>query len=148
MVRAKDFWNYLCTELRYTFFSGIPCLNLKILYDGMSSKVMHYIPAVDINTALGISSGVCISGIKSGIILHINELYDLLRTYNHFNKLYKVPILFIIYCEKDGMKMLSSNRIPYVILNDDFKSSLNKINNKLENKKVPCALVIREDMFK
>jgi len=148
MVKAKDFWGDLCNELKYTFFSGIPCLELKSLYDHMNSKIMHYIPAVDVNTALGLASGIYISGIKSGIILHIDGLYDLLNTYNNFNKLYEIPVLFIIYCGEKGPRILSSNKIPYIMLNNDFKSRLNKINSRLEKEKIPCALVIKEDMIK
>jgi len=38
--------NVLIAGLNYRFFAGVPCKELKPLYESMSTKFMHYIPAV------------------------------------------------------------------------------------------------------
>ena len=147
MVKAKEFWDYLCNTLEYRFFSGVPCLEFKELYNTMTSDIMHYIPAVNVNTALGIASGVGVSGVKSGVIFHIKELYDLLNNYHNFNKKYEISVLFIVYCGENDLKILTSNKIPYVIMTDDFETKLKKITNKVEKEKNPCVLVVKEGIF-
>jgi hypothetical protein len=151
MVKAKEFWDYLCNDLSYRFFAGVPCIEFKNLYNAMSSKIMHYIPAVDINTALGIASGVSITsintGIKSGIVFHSRELYNLIANYNNFNILYEIPVLFIMYSNIDDFKILSSNKISYVILDDNFKNKLNRVIKKMEKEQKPCVLVVKEGIF-
>ncbi len=147
MVKVKDFWNYLCNSLGYRFFAGIPCLEFKALYDTMTSDMMHYIPAVNINIALGIASGVNVSGIKSGIIFHIRELYDLLNNYHNFNKKYEIPVLFIVCCGDEDLKIFTANRIPYVTMDDDFEVKLKRIINRMGREKTPCALVIKGEIF-
>ena len=147
MVKAKDFWDYLCNVLDYRFFAGIPCLGFKPLYDSMNSKIMHYVPAVNINVALGLASGMYVSGIKSGILLHINELYNLLGDYYNFNKLYEIPVLFIVYCNDENLSVLSSNKISYITLTDEFKPKLKNIVNKLEKGLVPHALIVKEGII-
>lgn len=147
MVKAKDFWEYLCNTLEYRFFAGVPCLEFKKLYNAMTSEIMHYIPAVNINTALGMASGVDVSGTKSGIIFHIRELYYLLNDYKKFNKIYEIPVLFIVYCDEEDLKLLVSNKIPYTIMRDNFETQLKRITNKMEKEKAPCALVIKEEIF-
>ena len=147
MVKAKDFWNYLCNTLEYRFFAGVPCLEFKKLYDTMTSEIMHYIPAVNINTALGMASGVNVSGIKSGIIFHIRELCYLLNDYNNFNKIYEIPVLFIVYSNEEDLNLLTSNKIPHTTMKDDFETQLKRITNKMEKEKAPCALIIKEEIF-
>ena len=43
MVKAKEFWNYLCGELGYKFFSGVACPGLSPLYKEMDSKIKEKI---------------------------------------------------------------------------------------------------------
>jgi siroheme synthase len=99
MVKAKEFWNYLCNELDYRFFSGVPCLGLKPLYDEMSSKFMHYIPAANEKIALGLVSGAWLSGTKGAVLMDYGNLGDINKLLSAFNEKYKVPALIIIYDE-------------------------------------------------
>ncbi len=45
------------------------------------------------------------------------------------------------------LKVLTSNKIPYVTMNDNFEGQLKKITNKMEKEKEPCALVVKEEIF-
>lgn len=148
MVKAKEFWDYLCNDLNYRFFSGTPFPEFKELYSTMSSDFMHYVPSVNVNTALGLACGVSVSGMKSGVLLHIKDVYDLLNTYHNFCVKYEIPVLLIVYYN-DDLKILSSNKISYTSIDENnFKTRLNTIIKKLENKKIPHAIVIKGEVVK
>lgn len=100
MVKAKDFWEYLCNELDYRFFSGVPCEGLKPLYDNMSPEFMHYIPAVNEKTALGLVNGARLAGTKSAVLMHGDNIIDVINLLLSFNKEYEVPALIICYDEE------------------------------------------------
>ena len=149
MVKAKEFWNYLCNVLEYRFFAGVPCNELKPLYRTMKFDFMHYIPTTNESVALGIASGVWMSGMKSGIMLHVSEAYTVLKYYIDFNKMYNVPILLLIgYSDDADLKKLSHCKISYRALTDDYEKQLKFITNKLGKEKIPCALVIKEGVLK
>jgi hypothetical protein len=97
MVTAKEFWEYLCEDLNYRFFAGVSCKGLKPLYDKMSSKFMHYVPAVDERVAVGVVTGARLAGIKGAVLMRGNNILDILNLLISFNKKYKVPILIICY---------------------------------------------------
>jgi sulfopyruvate decarboxylase TPP-binding subunit len=99
MIKAKEFWNVLCKDLDYKFFSGVATSYLKPLYKAMDSDIMHYVPAADESVALGLASGAHLSGVKSGIIIDMNFMSDLFRQLE-FNKEFKIPILIIGYSDK------------------------------------------------
>ena len=100
MVKAKDFWSYLCEELDYRFFAGVVCEGLKPLYDTMDSRFMHYIPAVNEKVALGLVNGARIAGVKGAVLMSANYLLDVSNSLISFNKQYEVPALIICYDEE------------------------------------------------
>lgn len=100
MVKAKDFWDYLCNELDYRFFAGVPCKGLKFLYDNMNPEFMHYIPAANERIALGLVSGAWLAGVKGALFMDGNNIMDIMNLLLSFNKKYKVPALIICYDEK------------------------------------------------
>lgn len=152
MVKAKAFWQYLCEELNYRFFAGVPHINLKPLYDGMSSEIMHYIPAVRESTALGIVSGAYLVGVKGGIFLYVEEFEDLLKWLRRFNLKNKIPLLIFVYDDKDDnigfYDILSSYKIPYVFLKKNFEKTLKEISDKSEKLSIPGVVIIREGVLK
>jgi len=150
MVKAKDFWEYLCNELEYRVFSGVPCLGFKPLYDNMNSDIMHYIPAVKEDIALGIMSGAALSGWKTGIFLHIDEAYSVLNWLEKFNLEYKVPLMVFIYKDEDNTllnKFISMNKINKISLGDGFKRQLKTLNSKIEDTLSPGIVFIGKDLL-
>jgi sulfopyruvate decarboxylase TPP-binding subunit len=147
MVKAKEFWQYLCEGLNYRFFAGVPHINLKPLYDGMSSEIMHYIPAVRESTALGIVSGAYLAGVKGGIFLYVEEFEDLLKWLRRFNLKNKIPLLIFVYDDKDDnigfYDILSSYKIPYIFLKDNFEKRLKEISDKSEKLSIPGVVIIK-----
>ena len=62
MVKAKELWKHLCEELNYKLFAGVPCLGLNNLYKVINKSDMVYIQAANERIALGVVSGVLLSG--------------------------------------------------------------------------------------
>lgn len=100
MVKAKDVWDILCNEFDYRFFSGVAHSKFKLLYKTMDSSMMHYVPAVDEVSALGIVSGARIAGHKSGIIIDSKFASDIIRVLE-FNSKFKIPVLIITGDDND-----------------------------------------------
>ena len=140
MVKAKDFWNYLCDELNYRFFSGVACPGLLPLYKEMNPDIMHYVPAANERIALGMVSGAAISGFKGGILIDMRFRYDFSSLFK-FNINYKIPLLIIGYGDAEDKLMYD---FPDTLLGSDYKKSLKKITSKLESKLVPGLIVIGE----
>ena len=91
MVKAKDFWNYLCEELDYRFFAGVACPGLSPLYKKMDSKFMHYIPAVNEKIGLGLVSGAYMAGYKGALLMDMEFAYDI-TSFIRFNVNNRIPL--------------------------------------------------------
>lgn len=140
MVKAEEFWEYLCNELDYRFFTGVPCEGLKPLYDKMSPDFLHYVPAVNEKVALGMASGASLSGVKSGVLINVNNIYTIYDPLFNFVNEYKIPFLILAYNES-GRKIELG--IPKSELKDDkFNNKLKILSEKSENLQVPGVLYI------
>ena len=95
MVKARDFWQFICTKLGYKFFSGVPTAGLKPLYDTMNSEIMHYVPTVDDTISLGLVSGAFLSGYKGAILIAPDNIDNVMSQYKKFNEEFNIPTLFI-----------------------------------------------------
>ena len=151
MVKAKEFWNYLCEELDYRFFAGVPCLGLKPLYDTMSSKFMHYIPATNEKMALGLVSGANIANVKSAMLMDSKNILDISSLLISFNKEYKVPALVICYDEEYywtkkhsyvSNLLLANFNVIHIDDKDTFEESLKYITGKIEKENKPGIFFI------
>ena len=143
MIEAKDFWEYLCVDLDYRLFAGVPCIGLKCLYDKMDPRIMHYIPAAEENIALGLVSGAFLAGMKGGILIDIKNLHNILNSLCNFNLKYNIPFLVIAYAEDVKFnKILSMYKIPCRNLSNNFKRDLKYITNKSEKFYIPGLITI------
>lgn len=145
MVKAKDFWDYLCNELDYRFFSGVPCDGFKLLYDTMSVDFMYYVPAVNERVALGMSSGAQLAGTKSAILIDIDNVYTVYNNLFNFNNTYKIPVLIIAYKSKDSNINID---IPHKEMSEiRFKPGLKKFIETMETEEIPGVFVIKEGIL-
>jgi sulfopyruvate decarboxylase TPP-binding subunit len=141
MVKATDFWEYLCNKLNYRFFSGIPCVGLDPLYNKMSSEFMHYIPAVSIQIAIGLTNGAFLSGVKSAVLSNTSHICKLDLDFNLKNS---IPLLLITSSKE---KPMLRKEIYNLDLTDDLEKCLDKIYRHLETKLKPGVLFIEEGML-
>lgn len=148
-MKVKEFWELLCEELDYRFFTGVPSLELKGIYDKMSSKLMYYVPATRENVALGMANGVALSGIYSAVFIDADRAHNLMDWLNSFNLEYKVPIL-IIASEREensiAKKLFSMYKIPYRTLKN--ASDIRQITNKIRKSNRPGVLIVGEGAVK
>jgi hypothetical protein len=139
MIKAKDFWNYLCEELDYRFFAGVACPGLSPLYKKMNSKLMHYIPAVNEKIGLGLVSGAYMAGYKGGLLMDMSFAYDL-TSFIKFNINNRIPLLVIGYGDKDS---LLTYDFPSEFINSQtFEKKIKKVAAASESEKIPGLVVI------
>lgn len=143
MVKAKDFWNFVCEELNYRFFSGVACEGLQPLLKAMKPEFMHYVPAANERLALAMASGAKVGGFKGGILISGHFLSDLMTIINDLNLEYKIPVLIIAYVENNEELPL---KIPKAKLNkqnsDGYKEVLLSSLKQSEKKNIPVLLAI------
>lgn len=147
MMDTKGFWNYLCVDLGYRFFSGVPCKGLKQLYDTMDAEIMYYVPAVDERTALRIASGVALSGDKAGVLMHASYIENIRDTVR-FNDIYEVPILFIVYEDREVIAPYNVVRADVGLGNNTFEKVLKRVDNYINKYRKSKMLVITEGDLK
>ena len=92
-MKGKDFWIKLCNELGYKFFTGVPTTDLKVLYDAMTTDILHYIPTINAQIAVGIASGMIFTG-KKAVVLMPSEAFKVFRPMK--NMFINLPLLFIV----------------------------------------------------
>jgi sulfopyruvate decarboxylase TPP-binding subunit len=145
MVKAKEFWNFICNDLDYRFFAGIPCPGLNPLYKTMSPEFMHYIPAANERLALGLVSGAYLSGLKGGILIDMRYAYDLTSLLN-FNIVHRIPFLAIACAHGQTFESLVYD-FPKTKLSDNYKKDISKMVSKLESESVPGLIRIEEGIL-
>jgi hypothetical protein len=141
MVKATDFWEYLCNKLDYRFFSGIPCLGLDPLYNKMSPEFMHYVPAISIQIAVGLVNGASLAGVKAAVLSDINHVSRLDLDFNLNNSL---PLLIITSSEE---KPALRKEVYNMALTEDLEMCLDKISKHMETKLKPGVLFIKEGLL-
>jgi len=144
MVKAKDFWKFLCKELNYRFFAGVACKGLAPLYKTMKPDFMHYIPTANERLALGLVSGAYVGGVKGGVLMDMRFAYDLTSLFN-FNIDHRIPFLVIGYGDEDSK--LAYDFPEAYIMDDNYKEPLAKAAIASESKSVPGLVVIGEGVL-
>ncbi len=145
-MKAEEFWHHLCTKLDYKFFSGVPCKGSKLLYDKMNSKIMHYVPAVKENVALGLVNGVCLSGLKCGVLFEARHIHNLMDGLTSFNLEYKIPIFMVAFGNaEDISSLIRPYKIPYRTLKS--LKDLDFIARKAETTSAPVVCIIEEGVI-
>lgn len=137
MVKAEEFWSYLCEELNYKLFVGVPCLGLRPLYKTINKANMKYIQASNERIALGIVSGVLLSGNKAGVLLHESSLLGLLNEIKMV-KNFNIPMLLIVY---------SDSKMSYPFWHKELSDDFNKDLKTISKRKNPSILLIKKGVL-
>lgn len=141
MVKAKDFLDHLCNNLKYRLFAGVPCKGLDNLYNEMNSDFMHYIPAVNEQIAVGIVNGAFLTGTNSAVFMDANKVEKLDLDFNIYNS---IPI-FIIASSND--RPIFSRGIYSSDFTDDLTSCLDRVTKHIITKGKPGVLFVKEGML-
>lgn len=128
------FWKKLCTDLDYHFFTGVPNESLKDIFNSLNPDVLHFVPAVNDATAVGLAAGVCLSGHKSVALCDVDTLSVVKLYIDNFIIKYNIPILFITNSiECAGLRVFDI---------EDGLSVLDQVDNYMEYAKLPAVLKI------
>jgi sulfopyruvate decarboxylase TPP-binding subunit len=131
---VNGFWEKLCTDLNYHFFTGVPNESLKDIFNTLNPDFLHFVPTVNDSTAVGLAAGVCLSGYKSVVLCDNDSLLSVKVQINNFVIKHNIPILFITDSVQDvGLK--SFDLI-------DGLSVLDKADAYMECEKLPVTLKI------
>jgi len=144
MVKAKDFWNYVCEELDYRFFAGVACPDLAPLYKNMNAKFMHYVPAVNERVGLGLVSGACLAGFRGGLLMDMSFAYDI-TSFLLFNIVNRIPLLVIGAGEEDSL--LTYDFPSNFIKGPGYEEKIKEVADKLEKERVPGLIVIERGLL-
>lgn len=142
MVKAKDFFKVLCEDLNYRFFSGVACSGLAALFKNMDSSFLHYVPAINEVTALGLVCGASVSGLNSCLIMDMKFKEDLYSNFK-FTIENNIPILIIAY--SDNKKEDFKFDIPMKVFNTD--KDIRALVKKMEKESSPGLLIIGKDII-
>jgi len=161
VIAINDFWGVLKSR-DYNFFSGVPCSILtNILNYALKDSAIKYIPAVRENIALGIASGSCLAGVRSGILIQNSGLGNIINDLTSFNLIYEIPVLIFItwrgYQGKDApehlimgakmLDMLKQLEIPTIILGENCKEDILSAIELMEAKSIPVAVIIKKSII-
>ncbi len=145
MVKAKDFWNYLCEELDYRFFAGVACSGLNPLYKKMNSKFMHYIPAVNERIGLGLVSGAYMAGYKGALLMDMVFAYDI-NSFIKFSIDNEIPLLIIGYSEAEGLELIYDLPLAFIV-DDSFKKDVHHVVSRSESEKTLGLIIIEKGVL-
>ena len=138
MVKVKDLFSCLCDDLNYRFFSGVAFKELESLFKFMTPEFLHYVPAINENTAFGLVCGASLAGIKSCLVLDLKLKENIYSNFN-FALENKIPFLIIGCGDKTG----NIKDIPKQYLVDVEK--ILKLDEKIVKESIPGLLIIGKD---
>jgi sulfopyruvate decarboxylase TPP-binding subunit len=138
MVKVKELFTCLCDDLNYRFFSGVAFKELENIFKFMTPEFLHYVPAVNENTAFGLVCGASLAGMKSCLILDLKLKENIYSNFD-FALENKIPFLIIGYGEKTDNVM----DIPKQYLIDTLK--VLKLEEKIIKESIPGLLIIGKD---
>ena len=137
MVEAKEFIDYLCNELKFRFFSGVPCTELQLFYDEMSSDFLHYVPAVTETVAVGIASGMWLSDFGSCVLMDSKKIDSVRPILDVINFKLRIPVLFLLGGN------FKSDWLHTVSLNKNYKKQINDVLNYMNAENLPSGILLK-----
>lgn len=140
---VRLFWEYLCNDMGYRLFSGVPCRELNVLYNSMDKGVMHYIPAANEGIAVGIVNGATMIGNKAAAIMDHRLLNKIDLDFNMRNK---IPLLVV---SSSAIIGATNKKLKYVKVNSNYKKCISTALGSLKNESNKIVvLLFNEDILK
>ena len=68
-MKVKEIWNFLCNDLEIKLFTGTPLIEFKQLFNSMDADIMHYIPSVNEEVAVGLVTGAYLAGVRGAVFM-------------------------------------------------------------------------------
>ena len=162
---SEAFWGVLKSR-GLNFFSGVPDSTFGEAYNYMvNDPEIRYVPAVREDVALGVASAAFFSGGLGGVIMQNSGIGNIVNTLTSFSLMYKIPALLIVGWRGVGgppndapehwimgvktPEIFSLLDVPYEIMEaDTLESDLDRLLEKIRQKSIPGALLVRSGMIR
>ena len=157
----------LCESLRdagFDFYTGVPDSTFKQLLREIEARAeFDYVPSVSENVAVGLAVGAYLGGRRPVVLMQNSGLALALNPLASLASLYRVPLLLVVgWRGHDGrdspehtlmgsatLSLLAALDLPYFIPDaDSLKDELASAVASLDERRAPCALVCRPEIFK
>ncbi len=162
---SQAFWGVLKAR-GLNFFSGVPDSTFGEAYNYMvNDPEISYVPAVREDVALGVASAAFFSGGLGGVIMQNSGIGNIINTLTSFSLMYKIPALLVVGWRGFGgppndapehwimgvktPEIFSLLDVPYEIMEaDTLESDLDRLLEKIRQKSIPGALLVRSGMIR
>ena len=162
---SQAFWGVLKAR-GLNFFSGVPDSTFGEAYKYMvNDPQISYVPAVPEDVALGVASAAFFSGGLGGVIMQNSGIGNIINTLTSFSLMYKIPALLVVGWRGFGgppndapehwimgvktPEIFSLLDVPYEIMEaDTLESDLDRLLEKIRQKSIPGALLVRSGMIR
>ena len=162
---SQAFWGVLKAR-GLNFFSGVPDSTFGEAYNYMvNDPEISYVPAVREDVALGVASAAFFSGGLGGVIMQNSGIGNIINTLTSFSLMYKIPALLVVGWRGFGgppndapehwimgvktPEIFSLLDVPYEIMEaDTLESDLDRLLEKIRQKSIPGALLVRAGMIR
>ncbi len=153
----------------YDFFAGVPCSLLKGVIRRFDEEPRWgYVSAVREDSALGIAAGASMAGRKSAVFMQNSGLGVCLNAIVSLNVIYEIPSLIVVSWRGkdgidapehlimgeimtsyfDGITLGDMKGLPWEILDpDDVAGSVANITKKIDERRVPGALIVAKGIL-
>jgi sulfopyruvate decarboxylase alpha subunit len=154
----------LLQDAGFDFYTGVPDSTFKLLLRQIEAQPeFNYIPSVSENVAVGLAVGAYLGGRRPVILMQNSGLALALNPLASLASLYRVPVLLVVgwrgHDGKDSpehtllgaatLPLLDALGLPYYIPEvDSLARDVGRAVAALEERRVPCALVCRPEIFK
>jgi sulfopyruvate decarboxylase subunit alpha len=156
-----------CALLRdagFDFYTGVPDSTFKLLLREIETQPeFDYVPSVSENIAIGLAVGAYLGGRRPVVLMQNSGLALALNPLASLAVLYRVPLLLIVgwrgHDGKDSpehslmgaatLPLLKALGLPYYVPDtDSLGREVKRAAAVMEERRVPCALVCRPEIFK
>jgi len=142
MEKVSIFWNTLCLNFKYNFFTGVPFNEFRLLFNTMKSEFLHYIPTTNEVSALGVSTGYSMGGYKSVLVIKSDRFTLIKDQFEKINVIHELPILIVtdsLFNPLELKQFKLSNGLESIKEADDYISS---------SRKSAILIIEEEDLIK
>jgi phosphonopyruvate decarboxylase len=153
-------------EKRFQYISGVPCSYFKdflaYLTSSEAETQLRHIYATREDEAIGIASGVALSGKRALVYMQNSGLGNIGDALTSLAQLYKLPILMLISyrgLEEDqdfpehslmgevNEPVLKALKVPYWNLSEKWEKIMNRAVKEMEEKSTPVALLVKKGVL-
>jgi sulfopyruvate decarboxylase subunit alpha len=147
----------------FDFFTGVPDSTFKLLLQEIESgSEFDYVPAVSENVAVGLAVGAYLGGRRPVVIMQNSGLALAVNSLTSLTAICRVPLLLLVgwrgHDGKDSpehslmgvatLPLLEALGLPFYVPDaNSLEHDVGRAASTMEERRTPCALVCRPEIF-